>query len=373
MILLLQLLELATLTGMIGLQVTPPTTRTPTCASGDCHLEQTSYTFLHGPTAADFCRGCHAYLDESKHTFELKSKGAEQCNFCHMGKTNLGGLIVHEPVVKEKCRGCHDPHGSNRRYLLSEFNNREMCAACHGDLLEGRSKLHNPSDQGDCLDCHRAHSSMHENLLIDDWGQMCRECHQPLFATIAGAVLANTPSEADSPLKKLDPPLLHEPVADDCGVCHDPHGSNHDFLLTDSPFQLCATCHEEVSEIAENSVMSHSIVYEERACLNCHAPHVSQSGSLLRDRPIIVCLECHSDDIAIDDETILSPPPTISFNPIWKRFFTAPCPRGNARDVISPMEHRIAGSLPEPSLRILRRSILKTPTNSAFPVTIRIW
>lgn len=322
MIQLLHCLELAILASTIGFQAAPPTSRTPTCASEDCHVEQISYTFLHGPTAADFCRGCHAYADESKHTFELKRSGAEQCNFCHMGKTDLGGLVVHEPTEKEECLGCHNPHGSNRRNMLSKFNNREMCLSCHDDLLEDRSKLHTPITRGDCLDCHRAHASMHESLLINDWGQMCRTCHQPEFESASH--VTTIPSDP------TDAPQFQEPGVDDCGICHDPHGSNHDFLLTDSPFSLCGKCHEEVSKTAVNSIMSHSFIAKERACLTCHTTHIDKGGSLLSDHPIIICLECHANDIAINDETILSPPPDL-VHPDPETLFHGPLSEGECK------------------------------------------
>ena len=68
----------------------------------------------------------------------------------------------------------------------------------------------------------------------------------------------------------------HQPVQEDCSICHNPHGTTNDNLLKQrSPF-LCQQCHEPTSHrgslasttgSAGGSTGANLLA---RGCLNCH-------------------------------------------------------------------------------------------------------
>jgi DmsE family decaheme c-type cytochrome len=67
----------------------------------------------------------------------------------------------------------------------------------------------------------------------------------------------------------------HEP-AEDCTICHNPHGSTVDNLLKVRPPFLCQQCHEPSSHqggipsLTGGTGMSGRGITNARSCLNCH-------------------------------------------------------------------------------------------------------
>ena len=69
----------------------------------------------------------------------------------------------------------------------------------------------------------------------------------------------------------------HQPVQENCVLCHNPHGSNNDNLLqARSPF-LCQQCHEPTSHRGGTAGMTGTGgtspgigITLARGCLNCH-------------------------------------------------------------------------------------------------------
>jgi predicted CXXCH cytochrome family protein len=70
-------------------------------------------------------------------------------------------------------------------------------------------------------------------------------------------------------------------VVEDCSICHKPHGSTHDKLLTRKTLYLCQTCHSNryhpgtLYAIDPSSAgttvyerLSYRVLY--KACLTCH-------------------------------------------------------------------------------------------------------
>jgi predicted CXXCH cytochrome family protein len=65
----------------------------------------------------------------------------------------------------------------------------------------------------------------------------------------------------------------HQPVQEDCSICHNPHGTtNPNLLKARSPF-LCQECHEPTSHrgtigsLTGTSTAANTLA---RGCLNCH-------------------------------------------------------------------------------------------------------
>ncbi|MHC4221381.1 MAG: cytochrome c3 family protein, partial [Planctomycetota bacterium] len=72
---------------------------------------------------------------------------------------------------------------------------------------------------------------------------------------------------------------VHGPVAvGQCDVCHDPHESDHDALLTDSVPSLCYNCHDKSSI---ESIASHEDETVDE-CNTCHETHVSSKEKLIK-------------------------------------------------------------------------------------------
>jgi predicted CXXCH cytochrome family protein len=65
----------------------------------------------------------------------------------------------------------------------------------------------------------------------------------------------------------------HQPVQEDCSICHNPHGTMNDNLLKVRAPWLCQQCHEptshrgNVGNLAGTSTGANTLA---RGCLNCH-------------------------------------------------------------------------------------------------------
>jgi DmsE family decaheme c-type cytochrome len=88
--------------------------------------------------------------------------------------------------------------------------------------------------------------------------------------------------------KRSHMPLFEGKIS--CTDCHDPHGSDNEFLLRgDSLNQLCYRCH---AEKRGPFLWEHAPVRE--SCLNCHRPHGSNHEALLVSSLPFLCQECHA-------------------------------------------------------------------------------
>ena len=75
-----------------------------------------------------------------------------------------------------------------------------------------------------CVSCHDTHAATeHQLRTAMRTNDLCYDCHQ----------------------SKEGPFVFeHEPVVEDCGLCHRPHGAVADNLLTVNEPMLCLQCHE---------------------------------------------------------------------------------------------------------------------------------
>ncbi len=122
---------------------------------------------------------------------------------------------------------------------------------CHNDVLSG-SVLHGPAAQKKYDACHEDTDwAAHLFTLTARRAELSAFCHVQTHRSI-----------------------VHEPVAKgDCTGCHDPHGSNHRFLLVDDPAGgLCFRCHP--LEEFQNRKYVHGPVAA-GACVVCHEAHSS--------------------------------------------------------------------------------------------------
>ena len=151
---------------------------------------------------------------------------SDTCLACHDSnpKHMLWAGSAHDSA-DVACSSCHQVH-ANHDKVLAKRTEPEVCYACH---KEQRAQLLRPSrhpvPEGKmaCSDCHNAHGSTGPKLaLFDSTNQTCYSCH----------------AEKRGPFVHE-----HEPVAEDCGTCHSPHGSLVAGLLKARAPILCHECH----------------------------------------------------------------------------------------------------------------------------------
>jgi len=254
-----------------------------TCTTGECHPKiGKDAAHVHGPVGAGVCISCHNPHGSFK-PMQMERTGQELCLVCHEAKRKEFALDVMHPPVEEGCVDCHDPHQSNMRFQLRGEGKQvsSLCFNCHEAEIFTKKHQHGPVGTGDCIACHFAHASANKKLLIAplEKGLLCFECHENVKEQMGKAV-------------------THEPVAEDCGNCHDPHSSDIRFQLTAPSEKLCESCHRDVSpdvyEAIDKAVFKHEPVAKGR-CVDCHVPHGSEVASLLKGKGINLCGTCHEE------------------------------------------------------------------------------
>jgi DmsE family decaheme c-type cytochrome len=185
------------------------------------------------------CEGCHG--DGTQHIQEgdpalirtFKTKSAEDnlaCMSCHGNIGNTGkfqnstGLaewqVSTHAMENLSCLDCHSIHAKSKPLLT--------CVGCHTDVnAQFQLPNHHPIPEGkmSCNNCHNPHSASEYMLTNNDMrlNDLCYTCHQ----------------------SKEGPFIFeHQPVEESCSLCHTPHGSIADKLLTANEPMLCLQCHE---------------------------------------------------------------------------------------------------------------------------------
>jgi DmsE family decaheme c-type cytochrome len=219
------------------------------------------------------CETCHGPSDSHRRrqpdgsrlspaiTFNEKTPVAKQnqvCMACHdnAGRMHWVGSMHEEEEVA--CSDCHEVHVA-RDPAFDKLAQQEKCFACHqrqrSDTFKNSS---HPLRFGDmtCSDCHDPHDGVNDFMLVEsNVNDTCYTCHA----------------------EKRGPYLWeHAPVSEDCGLCHNAHGSNHAALLTQRSPLLCQQCHSSsghpslayTSESADDVFQQRFLLG--RSCSNCH-------------------------------------------------------------------------------------------------------
>jgi len=200
------------------------------------------------------------------------------CQTCHDKdpKRALWAGSQH-PAADVSCNACHKVH-VDRDKVLSKLTQPDVCYTCHKEqrtqvnrysrhpILEGKMT---------CSDCHNVHGSVGPKLAKrDSTNDTCYTCH----------------AEKRGPFAHP-----HQPVTEDCALCHNPHGSTIAAMLKARPPMLCQQCHTphvagEVGAVGgqrgvfpppapgqtQSAVTSNSSgknvvnIWQGRSCANCH-------------------------------------------------------------------------------------------------------
>ncbi len=281
-------------------------------------LRQATFT----KDGVDTCVGCHDEENEYPVFPIFKTKHASgtdprspfgaanhKCESCHgpgslhikakKGEKRGGSIInfgrnVWTPVKEqnEMCLTCHQTHQRIEwKGSTHEFNGL-ACASCHTIHVAKDPGLDRTQQARVCYTCHtnmQAKSFQASRHPVREGKMACSDCHNVHGEGGTGLLVkAISREKCTSCHAEKRGPLLweHAPVAEDCTLCHDPHGSNHPALLKKRVPQLCQQCHSpsgHPSTRLDGSKIP-SAYLQVKSCLNCHsAVHGSNhpSGSTL--------------------------------------------------------------------------------------------
>ena len=235
------------------------------------------------------CESCHG--PGGKHTVKRVRKGkvrepmidfvtasatpvAERndiCMSCHEKKSKSHWQGSTHQINDVACHDCHQIHAENDAMQEAKHLQVQICGECHQSRKIAANKFStHPIKYGQqmgCSDCHQQHGMENDHMLISETiNDTCFQCH------------------AD----KRGPFLWeHEPVSEECVLCHSSHGSNNKAMLVQRSPLLCQNCHSSdghPATVRGNSSLSSSMILG-RACGNCHSKvHGSNhpSGNLLQ-------------------------------------------------------------------------------------------
>lgn len=221
-----------------------------------CHDDaRTTRIFLspHGgqhnaelPFSQQQCEACHGpsgahggrYRDASERPPPFAFSAAtptsthdqnQRCLSCHAGAARASWHESAHGEAELLCSSCHQMHRAGMDSNTDKHAINRQCGSCHGNISAQSLQLSaHPLRQGmmSCSDCHQVHGGMSGDHLLEETNtrDSCLRCHA----------------------EKRGPFLWeHAPAAEDCGLCHQAHGSTHPALLNTVKPLLCQSCHSQ--------------------------------------------------------------------------------------------------------------------------------
>ncbi|HKL25456.1 MAG TPA: GSU2203 family decaheme c-type cytochrome [Desulfuromonadales bacterium] len=183
--------------------------------------------------AAGGCEACHGngslHISDDQAGKILKfdqllpEESAAVCAKCHSDGSLMDWTHSEHALTDVTCTDCHSVHGGGKTALKQQ--DPDLCYSCHQEqMAKSNFPSHHPIKEGKmtCGDCHNPHAA--EGLVTEQRvNDLCIECHT-----------------------RYQGPFVfeHAPVAEDCTICHDPHGTVADNLLVQNEPFICLQCHE---------------------------------------------------------------------------------------------------------------------------------
>jgi len=223
---------------------------------------------------ADTCLGCH---DDAALMGLFRTK--------HARPNDPSGPFGHGGLQCEACHGPGDAHakakGKERAGIVdfargsptpvAERNGK--CLHCHvQDAAHDFGTSAHAAAQVACADCHQSHAARDAVRELATQPQVCSRCHEAQRSNLQ---------------KPSHHPLREGKMA--CTSCHAPHGSSGPGSLRKaSVTETCTGCH---AEYRGPFLWEHQPVAED--CGNCHEAHGSVQRALLKARAPFLCQQCH--------------------------------------------------------------------------------
>ena len=264
--------------------------RTPNCIT--CHGPSLAHS---KKSAAEKVRP-HPDRMFSKKTQLTADERSQVCLDCHQKDRHqaLWSGSAHQSADLA-CNSCHKVH-ANHDKVLTRDTQPDVCLSCHkAQRAELSRPSHHPIPEGrmGCSDCHAAHGSAGPSLsLRDSTNATCYTCH----------------AEKRGPFVHA-----HEPVGDDCAICHNPHGSTVPAMLKARAPMLCQQCHTPHVAGGVGAVGGQTGVYTP-AVPGVFAPQV---GSVTSGKNVVnlwqgrSCTNCHTQVHGSNNPSATNPTPQL--------------------------------------------------------------
>lgn len=221
------------------------------------------------------CESCHGpmskHLDAPREEPPLvvsqKTITSDQsnaiCTQCHQSGIQMNWQSSIHAAVGNKCTTCHNIMSMDDP-VRNKLTQTDVCFKCHQDKRSASlRRSRHPVKEGKvvCSNCHNPHGGAGPtNLAKNTVNETCYQCHQD----------------------KRGPYLWeHQPVREDCTICHDPHGSTHYRMLKVAPPYLCEECHiipgghpdrlREGGDVFPLGPTTETTYVARKGCANCHS------------------------------------------------------------------------------------------------------
>jgi len=237
--------RLGTLLLLAGLSLAVAASDDPGCL--DCHDDVNSpehavFATVHGSLAgggAAACTACHGPSEAHDR------RGRRESPDISFGPRWLSAVETRNG----SCLGCHES-GDQLLWAGSEHQQENLaCDTCHDAHRRADLALGGAAAEEQCLDCHaevRTQLNLPSRHPIREGKTACTDCHNPHGGLGEAALHQVTLNDnCFSCHQELRGPFLweHPPVAEDCSLCHRPHGSVHPSLLAARGPAQCQQCH----------------------------------------------------------------------------------------------------------------------------------
>ncbi|MDP1717536.1 MAG: DmsE family decaheme c-type cytochrome, partial [Burkholderiales bacterium] len=202
-------------------------------------------------------KGAGGIINPGSKTLAAEAKN-QTCLGCHQADARRIQWQASVHAGRDvACTSCHKLHSRDK--VRDKLTQPEVCFACH---KEQRVQVNKPSrhpileGKVSCADCHNVHSNNPKQMERGSVVETCYQCHMEK----RGPFVHN-----------------HQPVTEDCTICHQPHGTTIANLLKSRPPFLCQDCHSGTSHRSQaaglptgRTASTDLLGTVGRGCLNCH-------------------------------------------------------------------------------------------------------
>ena len=189
---------------------------------------------------------------------------ASICTQCHKSGLQINWQTSVHAAAGNACTTCHTVMSMDDP-VRNKLTQTDVCFTCHQDKRAASfRRSRHPVREGKvvCSNCHNPHGTAgRTNLVKNTVNEVCYQCHA----------------------EKRGPFLWeHQPVREECTICHDPHGSTHYRMLKVAPPYLCEECHNpgpsghpaqlrSGAEAVPPGPTNNSRYTLIKGCVNCHS------------------------------------------------------------------------------------------------------